>query len=39
MQEQKLEIAKKLLSKNMTIEEICEITSIEKKELEKLEKK
>ena len=39
IREQKLEIAKKLLNKNMTTEEICEITGIEKEEIEKLEKK
>ena len=39
MRKQKLEIAKKLLNKNMTIEEISEITDIEKEELEKLNKK
>ncbi len=39
MRKQKLEIAKKLLNKNMTIEEISEITDIEKEELEKLDKK
>ena len=37
MKKQKLEIAKKLLNKKMTIEEISEITGIEKKKLEKLE--
>ena len=39
VRKQKLEIAKKLLNKNMTIEEISEITDIEKEELEKLNKK
>ena len=39
MRIQKQEIAKKLLNKKMTVEEICEITGIEKEELERLEKK
>ena len=38
MRKQKLEIAKKLLSKKISMEEICEITGIEKNELEELKK-